>query len=474
MIRTVLFLCFLLSVVETEACAIIIGYKNGQVLVGNNEDWYHSDGKYWVEMPDEPGEHFSAYFFGFEGDGKFAQGGMNQAGLMFDGTAVSRIEIDRDHVRKNKLRAAPVHLFKDILKRCRTIEEAEAMIKGYFIPYIRSAQIVMVDANAGYLIVKANGATEKGHLEDGEFKIITNFHLEDLDSGNYTCYRYDLARSMLENHFENTVPEFESLLYSVHQEYPGATVYSNIFNLTNASSTLYYNAVFESKVTLDFKGDLPETPVELEQGVFRKRMIEALSKAYKKGGIADAVDFFMAKKNLGGRSEYQADAQQLIDLSEYLYRQAAFDDYEYVLKEAAHLFPEDPGVHLALGKSCLRKGDTDCALPALESVLEIDPENYWANRLIREYSGKGECHLEFRLKGFENARSVILYGNFNEWRGIDNVCRKVDGVWITCIDSRERDLEYRYKVDGQWVEDPGNPCSEKLPNGLEVSVITRR
>ncbi len=465
---TLLFLA--LGFIDIKACTIIIGYKNGQVLVGNNEDWYHSDAKYWFEKPENPEENYAAYFFGFEGEGRFAQGGVNESGLMFDGTAVTRIEINRDHVREHELKAAPVHLFKNILKRCRTIEEAEAMIKPLFIPYIRSAQVVIVDANAGYLVVKPNGITQKGHLSDGEFKVITNFHLEDFESRNYTCYRYDLAISRLEKHFENSLTEFEGLLSSVHQEYPGATVYSNIFDLTAATCNLYYNAVFDEKITLDFEGSISENPVPLEEGLFKKRMIEALIKAHKKGGAAEAADYFTAERNHTTGSVYQVDAQQLIDLGEYLYRQGEVGDYQYILNFAGSTFPQDERVVLALGKSNLRNGRIDAALEAFARTLEIDPENYWAGRLLEAYSDQRECATEFSLKGYENASSVLLYGNFNEWRGFDNACRLVDGTWTTCVSTREKELQYRFKVDGEWVEDPANPSSQKLRNGLKVSV----
>jgi tetratricopeptide (TPR) repeat protein len=319
-------------------------------------------------------------------------------------------------------------------------------------------------------VVKANGVSEKGHLADGEFKVITNFHLEDLESGNYTCYRHDLARSRLEDHFENTIDEFEGLLHSVHQEYPGATVYSNIFDLTAASSTLYYNAVFDEKIYIDFRGSRPENPVLLEDGLFKKRMAEDLITAYKKGGAARAADYFTTEKNRGDQSAYQIDVQQLIDLSEYLYRQDELRDYEYILDFAGKTFPQDERFLLSLGKSCLRKGNIDKALEAFEKALERDPENYWAGRLLREYSDPKECTLAFTLKGYENATSVLLYGNFNEWRGYDNVCRRIDGAWTTCVTSGERVLQYRFKVDGEWVEDPENPSSEKRPSGLKVSV----
>jgi hypothetical protein len=468
--QLLLFVCLLISILEANACAIVIGYKNGRVLVGNNEDWYDSDAKYWFEFPKKKAEQYAAYFFGFEGDGKFAQGGMNEAGLMFDGTFVSRIEIDRERVRAEGLKAAPVHLFKDILKRCKTVEEAEKVVDQYFIPYIRTAQVILVDANGGYLIVKANGVSEKGHLKQGEFKIITNFHLENLATGNYTCYRYDLARKMLDDRFENTYNEFEEVLQGVHQEYPGATVYSNIYDLKNASSELYYNARFDRRITIDFKGDLNEEPVFLEQGVFPKRMIKFLINIYEKKGLSQAKAAFLEQK-ASEAPAYQVDVQQLLDLSEYVFRKEKLGDYLFILEFAAETYPGDARVYLALGKLHLRHGEINPALENLRKSLDLDPENYRANRLLESYTNEKECTYEFDLQGFEDASSVLLFGNFNEWMGYENVCTWHEGAWRTCISSSLDTFEYRFQVDGKWVEDPRNPASKKAGNGLKVSVL---
>ena len=465
-----IFTFLFLSVLEANACAIVIGHKNGRVLVGNNEDWYESDAKYWFEFPKKKGEQYASYFFGFEGDGKFAQGGMNEVGLMFDGTFVSRIEIDRDRVRTNRLKAAPVHLFKNILKRCKSIEEAQEVIDQYFIPYIRTAQVILVDANGGFLVIKANGVSEKGHLKEGEFKIITNFHLEDLPSGNYTCYRYDQAYRMLDDRFDNTYIEYEEVLKAVHQEYPGATVYSNIYDLTNASSELYYNARFDRRITLDFSGDLREDPVFLEKGVFPIRMIKHLIGIYEKRGLQAVQTAFLQEK-ASEVNAYQVDVQQLLDLSEYLFRKKKFTDYQLILEFAAKTYPEDARAYLALGKQHLRFGEITPAMNDLRTCLELDPDNYWANRLVESYTNEKECNRELFLEGFEDAESVILFGNFNEWRGYDNVCTWHEGAWRTCISSNLDAIEYRFQVDGKWVEDPLNPASKKAKNGLKVSVF---
>lgn len=463
--KTITTLILLLYLVNAYPCTIIIGFKNGKVLVGNNEDWYKSNSKYWHELPEKNNEKYKSYFFGFEGDGKFAQGGMNEAGLMFDGTYVSKLDINRENMRAKKLKAAPVHLFKNILKTCKNIEEAKAIIDKYFIPYIRTAQVLIVDAKGGYLVVKANGVTEKGHLKDGEYKIITNFHLEDLKNDNYTCYRYDIAKESFEKQFNNTVNEFENILFKTHQNYPAATVYSNIYDLTKKTSHLYYNADFNKKITIDFKTEFFSKPKLLEEDIFEKRLIEDLVELHKKKkveGISQFLNMQASNRVIKG----------VIDLSEHLYRKEKINDYNSIIEFLKADYLNYDKVNLAIGKYFLRKGKIENALNSFKTELKKNPDDYWSNRLQNTYSTENKCKENFILKGYENATSVILYGNFNEWRGYDNVCKLENGVWTTCVNSNEKKLLYRFKVDDKWVELPKNSEFEKLSNGLKALVKT--
>lgn len=464
--KTITSLTLLLYLVNAYPCTIIIGFKNGKVLVGNNEDWYKSNAKYWFEKPKKKEEKYTAYFFGFQGDGKFAQGGMNEEGLMFDGTYVSKLGIDRDNMRAKKLKAAPVHLFKNILKTCKNIEEAKVIIDKYFIPYIRTAQVLIVDAKGGYLVVKANGVIEKGYLKEGEYKIVTNFHLEDLKNDNYTCYRYDIAKESFEQQFNNSVDEFENILFKTHQNYPVSTVYSNIYDLTEKKSYLYYNANFKKKITIDFNNEFFRKPKLLEEDIFEKRIIGNLIKIHRKDKLDGIKEFMKGKNGLSLKSSIIA----TINLSEYLYRREKTEDYFKIVEYLKANYSNQDKVNLAVGKYFLRKGRIKDALNNFKTELENDPDDYWSNRLYNIYNTENKCKEKFTLKGYENATSVILYGNFNEWRGYDNVCKLEKGVWTTCVNSNEKKLLYRFKVDDKWVELPRKAKFEKLSNGFKVLV----
>ncbi len=69
---------------------------------------------------------------------------------------------------------------------------------------------------------------------------------------------------------------------------------------------------------------------------------------------------------------------------------------------------------------------------------------------------KGDEHI-FHLKGFEQARQVILAGNFNNWKTNDLPMNRVAGGWELPYRFAPGNYEYKFIVDGRWMPDPANP-----------------
>jgi len=63
----------------------------------------------------------------------------------------------------------------------------------------------------------------------------------------------------------------------------------------------------------------------------------------------------------------------------------------------------------------------------------------------------------FRLKGFQNAKEVILSGNFNAWNSGELYMDKNSGGWEIAYVLGPGNYEYKYIVDGKWITDPANP-----------------
>lgn len=70
------------------------------------------------------------------------------------------------------------------------------------------------------------------------------------------------------------------------------------------------------------------------------------------------------------------------------------------------------------------------------------------------------------------ASSVYLAGDFNGW-GADEVKMKKDkkGVWKAKVKLTSGAYQYKYIVDGRWIEDPANRMVAEDPFGGRNSVL---
>jgi len=89
-----------------------------------------------------------------------------------------------------------------------------------------------------------------------------------------------------------------------------------------------------------------------------------------------------------------------------------------------------------------------------------DPENK-----LKRPDGSGNYNsviglgdsIVFRLKGFQNAKSVFLTGNFNAWNTGELEMDKFKDGWQIWYVLGPGNYEYKFIVDGKWIIDPGDP-----------------
>lgn len=77
----------------------------------------------------------------------------------------------------------------------------------------------------------------------------------------------------------------------------------------------------------------------------------------------------------------------------------------------------------------------------------------------------------FYLDGYENAREVILAGEFNNWNEHALKMTKIKGGWQTRLDLPPGRYEYKFIADGQWTHDPENPNYVGNEHGTLNSVL---
>jgi len=89
-----------------------------------------------------------------------------------------------------------------------------------------------------------------------------------------------------------------------------------------------------------------------------------------------------------------------------------------------------------------------------------DPKN--TNTLPNEYGDFnsvvriGKPYL-FKLNGYTNAKHVVLAGSFNKWRDDELMMNKTATGWELAYTLGGGNYGYKFKVDGKWIIDPGNP-----------------
>ncbi|APZ47924.1 hypothetical protein BW723_17190 [Polaribacter reichenbachii] len=109
-------------------------------------------------------------------------------------------------------------------------------------------------------------------------------------------------------------------------------------------------------------------------------------------------------------------------------------------------------------------------VPAIKDGYRINKYNF----KILPVNIKKDGNAKFFLKGYTNAKEVILSGSFNYWNEHLYKMKKTKNGWKLNLQLKPNDYQYRFIVDGNWIEDPDN--SNRIPNefGEYNSVIDIR
>jgi len=85
-----------------------------------------------------------------------------------------------------------------------------------------------------------------------------------------------------------------------------------------------------------------------------------------------------------------------------------------------------------------------------------------------------KCACRFEFKRSE-AKTVCVAGSFNEWQpGTTPMVALGDGRWVKELKLSPGRYEYRFVVDGEWVDDPSAKETVVNPHGGVNAVLTVR
>lgn len=250
--KVIMLLLVSLRIPDSIACLILFITDGKEVLVANHEDWYASDAEVTF-VPASKGK-FGMIYFDFASEGT-AQGGMNTAGLFFDGTATPRAPYPENQRKKD----CNCYIWTKILQECATVEQAIQYAKTYRIPEIERVHVLFADSAGhsaiigvydGKLQVKRNS-----HNDKFSHQLLTNFNITNPSyGGEKPCKRFQMADAMLKTDSSATIQNLTNILSKTHQD--SLTVYSNIYNLTKKEVYVFSKRNFSRPLRIDINNEL--------------------------------------------------------------------------------------------------------------------------------------------------------------------------------------------------------------------------
>jgi len=228
------------------ACTGITSSNEMTTLMGNNEDYIDPDTYIWFK-PSISGK-YGCSFVGY--NGFWAQGGINEKGLCFDGfgTPFNPYYVNSE----NKPLYRNGNLAEKALEECQNISELVNLFDQYYFPALQISQLFFVDKEGNSVIIGGDANIFK----ENNFQVCTNYFLIHPELGGYPCWRYNTAFQMLEQSDEISIDLFKNILDAVHIEQYSPTQYSNIYDLKNGLIYLYYYHDFDNSIILDLEEEL--------------------------------------------------------------------------------------------------------------------------------------------------------------------------------------------------------------------------
>lgn len=234
----------------TLSCSMFKITQHGRTMVGNNEDAWRTNSSIWFEQGTN-GKYGAAYV-GHED--LFPQGGINEAGLVYDGftvyprtlkPAIGKLKIDN-----------PALFMKALMQHCKSAGDVQQFAGKYDRSFFNNAVFLFVDSTGKYLVMEADTMIIG---EDAKY-LISNFCPSTVDNpDNIKIGRYQRGREFLKHHAEASLSFSVSMMKAMHEcrnKIGDGTTYTTLYDLERGDIILYFYHDFTHPVVFNLRKEL--------------------------------------------------------------------------------------------------------------------------------------------------------------------------------------------------------------------------
>jgi hypothetical protein len=228
---TFLFMFGFIIVPNALSCSMFKITMHGKTMIGNNEDYWNPNTRIWFEQG-KKGE-FGAAYVGY--DNFWPQGGINQAGLVFDGFSEDYLVI-RDTLGKKPL---DPNFLKEIMKKCATVVDVKNYLSQYNLSGLETSMFFFVDKTGRYLVAEGDSLI----IGNKDYYLVSNFYPSQVkDESKVPIAFYQKGRRFMEDQRDTSVSYCASLMDTMHQErdWGAGTLYTTVYDLNAGKIYLYF------------------------------------------------------------------------------------------------------------------------------------------------------------------------------------------------------------------------------------------
>lgn len=238
----ILILTCTIGLTSGYACSVIyfVDKDTGKIYVANNEDYWY-DVKAYIRILPKSRDKLARLWYGWD---NFAQGGINEAGLFFDGAVSPKQRIPEGYGSPNG------NLGDDILSKCKTVDEAIVYLEDRKIA-LDNAHIMFGDRFGNAKIVEWVNGERKIVSIDNNRLVMTNFNLSDTPYDKISCPRYKAIDKELDRlgsindslglkEIGNAVAKAVQIPSKDENGREAGTLYSTFINITDMEFVLVY------------------------------------------------------------------------------------------------------------------------------------------------------------------------------------------------------------------------------------------